>query len=1046
MADGAPRPPPPPTDAHGSATRPCQSCGSDSVKLGPGYPILPVRYAVIPGFLERPNDILAGAPTLEQFANMPVSGHKYTLRVLREGYVHVWLGVPGKWSVYAVGVDGLLRKLMNPDRPAEAVDRTIAAIDRDAQAAVSCFIHIPRGYTKVWIALSETIWTPAVRRSMQKDPTRRMQAFDIEALGAAPDAHPHAFELTADAAKLVAMVEEYANRPTYIADNTITGERGRFFWDSAFGWRGRGGQEEALGVLAQGYAEKIKATKKVVRKVAVVALHDPVGMVKETNQTRLHFAGVKQRYCEHVMRKIIVAQSIDGLEKLIRDSTFQRLKKEEEAKGLGDVQEHWTPAGCGISRPYKDTRAERAKALADPAWERLSERLEAGAKQKFERQHRKTIRGLDQWIRHGDTAWATWARDPAWMGWFGDYDSDDEAKRAEFVVQHAACLEGGVLEGKSMEVWKEWLAKQPQDSTNPVYRTLFGPRSTLLAFVTPGENGELNKTDELYDFVKGLVETDEAKKFGVGIKSAATTVSLAIGGALAAVADDVAVAARDAVARAQQAAVLLYERKEATLLKVQMTLAEYCEMLGDVAFGTRTALTEGVQGVLKRGSRVVKSAVIGGVLSIQDPKLRNAVIEVVIWTYDTIEEIKAKLGAIGDAVGAATTRAIDVTRDAALRGLRVASINLNRKAAELLGAAKGQLIGRARQLGEFAKDMLTKATRVAQGAGERMLGAGAVFFQAWGLWEGYKEARANGALNTEAQLALVSAGVGLIGASMEAVAVFLSKEVAKKSVARLGGVFSAVSSLVDSVQAGFAAARSFGKGDDDAGYWYAAASFCFAAGAAASIYAIGATALLGPVGIALGLIVLGVLALWAAMNAEDTVAEIWMDRCCFGKGERGEGKWTDAQAVEELEHLNAIVVGLAAQVEFSDAYWGLGQLIDGYDTVNVKVTFADFKADQSEYAWSLWLHHEDGRRIQAAADHWPLAPVSASAGLAPSAEEALWLKNRDIVTKADGNNRVIEGGIDVLTTYFQRVTIEASYFIDRMDRAAVARVAIEDKD
>jgi hypothetical protein len=1069
-----------------------QSCalgtdGKCSLCQRTGFPILAVRYAVEPTFLVgRPANVLVGDNTLEQFADKPVPGHKYTLRTLRKGYVHVWLGSPGLWQLYAVTSAGYLRRMTNPDDPDNKTERELTpACMRDGHNIPASFVNIPPGYKKAWIAFSETVWSPSVRKAVQRAPAKRMQELDIEALSVAPDAQKHAFELTSNAAKLTALVDEYAadagqflTRVRYHPTDPLTGKTRAEKWEGAFGLHDRSGQLGAIGKFAVDYSAEVLRKHKKVRKVPVFALHDPVGILKEVNHTRLKFTEFKQNYCEAVMRPLIVAQSIDGLQKIISESALKKRIDEEALKGIPDVQTVYIPSGeYAPPASYTTTRAERAQSDANAIWRKLEARLKPGAKKAFQDTYAKNIKEFDRWITYGDQSWAKWADAPEWMTWFADYDMAQIDKRAELLQNKAACLAGGVVDVASAGVWKKWLVATPFDDKNPLYRTLFGDRKEILEFLAPSEQDgvyKVNKSDKLYDTVKGLTASEEAEH---GIreatqltKAAAAEVSLAMAGAVSALGREVGTKAGNTALRAQQAALLLYQRVEATFLRVQMTVGEYQRMLGEVAFKGVNTLDRAAQGMVKDGERYVKSVVIGGIMSINNAKARNTLIEVVIWTLDKASEVNARLQALAKtanqqlgttarSVQASANRAIGSAQgelDNMLRQVRLAGINVSHDAARLMGTAEGRVMLKASQLREFAKDMTARSLRVAGGSGEILLAAGAVFFQAWAARDGVKEVNDKlGALSSEAQLGVLSAAVGITGASVELLGASmkaLGKEVAGKVLIKLGGAIAAVASIVDSVQAAMSAKRTYDKGDRDASYRYVAASVFFLAGGVIGAYAaaIGASSLLGPLGIALALIAVGVVLLWAAINAEDTIAEIWMDRCYFGKGERTEGKWSDAQSSDELKYLNAIVVGLGAQVGFDDNFLGISEVFTGYDTVRVKVTMGGYEPSRSAYEWTLHVHHKDGRKFAVTGGRGGLAPIipqlKAWDGKPPTEKTDSWFKNYKRSASVENGALIVEDSVEVTTAFFQKVSVDAKYWVDKSDNQALAQVQLEESD
>ncbi|UIN21240.1 hypothetical protein LAZ82_22770 [Herbaspirillum frisingense] len=139
-----------------------------------GYPILPLRYAVKPAYVTTLGTNLLSLPQMEKFSAQQLKGNRYTLRILRKGYVHVYMGVKGHWQIYAVTEDGYLRLLKNPDDPDAKLDRPLTeACKRDGHNIPASFINIPERYKKVWIALPTLL---GARRSAMPSKASRMGA------------------------------------------------------------------------------------------------------------------------------------------------------------------------------------------------------------------------------------------------------------------------------------------------------------------------------------------------------------------------------------------------------------------------------------------------------------------------------------------------------------------------------------------------------------------------------------------------------------------------------------------------------------------------------------------------------------------------------------------------------------------------------------------------------------------------------------------------------------------------------------------------------
>ncbi len=955
-----------------------------------GFPILPLRYAVKPSYVTPVPQSLASVPMLEQFANRKLNGNRYTLRTMRKGYVHVYLGVAGHWQTYVATEDGYLRLLKDPDDPDHKTDRPLtAACQRDGHNIPASFINIPEKYKKVWLAFSDTAWNKKVRQSYEKTPDKRMQAFNCTNLAADPGKEKHALEITADGAHLHGMVEEYAASDSeYKLRRTFTAEvvskdkpkTEKHVWDSIHGNHARSGQIVALGAYVKSYQAKAAKTAGKARKVAAVALFDPVGVVQEINATRLHFIQSRQNYNQVVMRPLIVSQSLLGLKKYFEQSALAMRTAEEKKKNLPDVQTEVTNYSDPMIGVYgggtttTTTRAERAKEDADKAWKKIAERYSETDRKAFDDRYMQAMKRFQQEIEQQGQDWAIWAEPMDWINRFNDYSTDVAQDYLGLVDMAALCLAGGAGEDQfTQAVWKKWLSGKPGDAAVPVYGALFGNRKDVLGYLLP-EGGELNKGDKLYDTAKGIVASDQVggpealKKFIDGpLKDNVSTLIQAITGSASRLEDKLSVAASLAAHRATQAALALYNDVDAIFIKVQMTVREYQRMLSEISFQ--------VKGTVRRE---VGSLVLGGMLSINNPRVRDTLIEVTIWTLDKATNVKAALekAAKASATGVRT----------ALRSVAISSVIISDVVRQELRSLSGKIELSAQQVKAFAKDLMIRNIRISA-VGEPALAAGSLFFQVWAFKDSWKSVKEKlGAEGNEAQLSLLSAGIGIMAASTELVGATLKmagKTATGKFLIKIAGFVGAASAFVDAIQAYFSSRRALSHGDVEAYRYYLAATTAFVLGGIATMFAAASSAsLLGPLGLAIFLIGAGVVALWIAMNAESTAAELWADRCYFGLNKNKKGKWSDEQYAEELAELNSIVAGL--RVELGTRNW-VTQVIgatwdsDGHydDNLKLKISFGMFDTENSVYEWAWYAKHRVKGNIRLDGGRYgPSAPLA----------------------------------------------------------------------
>ncbi len=964
-----------------------------------GVPILPLRYAVIPEFLKgRPENPLVAASKLgTTLKAKPLGSHKYTVRALRKGFVHVYLGTPGKWQSYAVTEAGHLRLLANPDDVDAKTDRKLTAqCASQGHNIPASFINIPPQFANatVWIAFAQDPWPKSVRQKYEKSPTKRMQSFDCAALVASPDALDDALEITSDPVALGQLVEEYATSPQdqtkrhdYKGEETVDANKNKKFdelagrWQSVHGTAWRTGELPALGKAATARHTATKGKEKL----AAVVLHDAVGMVQELNAMRMLQINFRSEYSASVQRQHAISEAIKGLREITKSGARAALVKQEEKSGTADKQTHYIPgrpgyAGMGGTQGYSytDTRTERADKAGEAAWPRLLARYDENSRQAFEDGHKKRMAQYAATVLAYDADYAIWSRDPAWLEWFKDYNPANADDCLGMARMAAPCLSGGAISEHSRGLWLEWLdSKKPGDADNPVYQSLLAGQKSLIDFLLPdGLNAfpsdagvspdSVDKGDNTFDAVKGLMSSDEWKKVvATSIHEPVAAVMQALGGAVNLLGDQLSKQAELTALRAQQAALKAYRNVDVSFITLEMKLVDYHKYLGEMAF---KKLYSQVDDLVRKGSTTVKSIAIAGVLAITDPELSEKVVRVTVWTLGKLEDVKAALHA---AVGN-LKREVDAGAAAALAVLRFGrhGLTLGHDTARAIGQLGSTVRLSAEQMGRFAKTLGQRSGSVLRTAASAdvLLAAGAVFFQAWSFRDGWREMEQKfGKQRTEAAMGVLADGIGVLVGVGEIVGTAMHRAVFGKGMTAWGnrvlagaGYAAAIAAAVESVQAFAGSARTLQAGDRDAGRAYFVAGLLFGLSAAATGAAtgLGSAALLGGAGALLGIgplgwaILLGiaaVAALWWAINAEDTAAEVWLDRCLYGYGKRRAGRWTDAQQQEELSELNAVLLGLKAEIDWEDNI--------GKDGVMIRLTMPGFSVERSAYEYQVLAKH-----------------------------------------------------------------------------------------
>lgn len=1032
-----------------------------------GYPILPLRYAVKPAYVTTLNTNLLSLPQMEKFSAQPLKGNRYTLRVLRKGYVHVYLGVKGHWQTYAVTEDGYLRLMKNPDDPDAKADRPLTeACKRDGHNIPASFINIPERYRKVWIGFADIVWRKEVRDAFEAKPDARMQRVDCSALAANPGQHEHALELSETAIELHNFTEEYALddkeyklRRTYFAE-VLSAEKTvkqQFLWESLHGNFSRAGHLTALGSHVKAYSQKTSKQFGATRKIAAVALADPVGMVQELNTTRLYFIKARQNFTDKVMRPLLISKSILGLKDYFERTALVVRTMDEKKKNLPDQQTETIGysdpmLGLGGTSTTTTTRKERASQDAQVAWRRIAERYSEPNRADFDKRYEAGMKLFNEQIELQSADWAAWAQDSAWTNHLRDYRTSFGSDYRALVQNYAPCLAGGCGEEQyTQAVWKTWLVGRVDDPSLPVYPVLFGNRKDILAYLVPAD-GELNKGDKLYDFAKNIVaseETGEVKKrvkeLTLSAKDDLAQVALALSASISRLEVQITAQAALIAHRAIQAAMTLYEDVEPIFIKVSLTVGEYQRLISEVAFKLGNKLRKDVG-----------SLVFGGLLNISNPAVRDKTIDIIIWSFDRAATVKSTLAK-------AMLEGKEGTLGAA-RALSISSIIISNTANQELRSLGQKLELNAMQAKNLVRDMLSKNLKIAE-IGEPLLGVGAMFFQAWAFKSSVKDMKEKlGADGQEAQLALLSAGLGLVAATIETVGVLfktVGKELVGKALAKLAGFIGAASCLVDAIQSVFAGNRAGSRGDSNARNAYYAAAVLFGVSAFVSSYAvaIGSSALLGPIGLALLLVGLGIGSIWYAMNAESTQAEMWADRCYFGINRNKRGKWSDAEFSIEVAELNSIVIGLRVELgsrSFITRTWGGMVDFDGHsdDNVKLKISFGMFDIEKSAYEWAWYARHKKYGTVLIAsgkygATPWKLASVAAGnlnkSNLKTLQSVDLYQPTLTFDDKGSVAAAVQQGYANIDTAEFEETSLQVNYWPDSGEPSCLTGTVVNEE-
>ncbi|MGV5492504.1 T6SS effector BTH_I2691 family protein, partial [Pseudomonas sp. XP2] len=275
--------------------------------------------------------------------------------------------------------------------------------------------------------------------------------------------------------------------------------------------------------------------------------------------------------------------------------------------------------------------------------------------------------------------------------------------------------------------------------------------------------------------------------------------------------------------------------------------------------------------------------------------------------------------------------------------------------------------------------------RGAAGSWELLLAIGGLYLQHDALSRNQEKAEAEiGPKAYEAKLALQGSQLGLLGGQLEVVGLVLRSTAGrmggawtKAAVAtggaliRLGAVVSSVAGFIEAAQAISSAKRATAAGDSVAMAYFYFSAATFGTGAIFFAGAVFNASLLGPLGIAVILVLLAYTASKQAERNESDLLERWARRCCFGKADETPIIHWDTPEYADIAfaELNAATLGMQAKLHFESSLITnptvprIGGLVglEVEHKLKFQIVLPRYRENDSAYSWSLIVHrHGDG--------------------------------------------------------------------------------------
>lgn len=475
---------------------------------------------------------------------------RYVLRLLRAGYVHVYIPSPPpgvkEWLVYRVTDNADLVEQSNPVfaqmPPPPACSNTAH------NAAGMRLLHIPQAHKipTVWIAYSANLWNDKLRKQNQANPEVMMQ---VDLAGGST---PGSFVPTAP--NLRGKVLECA-----LINLSINKAIDHDFQFNSLA--------PIVDSLADNLAKAAACHPKTAGKARAVVLRDPVGLAAELNALRLRRHELSQQYMlkPEVRQPLEVSRVIETLKGgLIADANERSLDAVSPLRTRSAFLDSTPPAGTRwealtaeqrttlvqsatgdswysqiLLAPYKrvfssadlgrvvfpdqDARAAAwAKKEADEAWAKMDKYYDEGERKSWQLKFEADMTRLHlNFIKRHEADWNIALKDDSFLRYFEQhFDVQDRNSRSEQV--RSGCSAGSVYTREA------WLAYTPEPLTDEPCKTfetqldanITKPDAIMLRAVVANQSNlseqiGSEKRDKVYDFMKGLIgEFVQAKTVG----------------------------------------------------------------------------------------------------------------------------------------------------------------------------------------------------------------------------------------------------------------------------------------------------------------------------------------------------------------------------------------------------------------------------------------------------------------------------------------------------------------------------------------------------
>lgn len=883
-----------------------------------GLPIFLLRYAALPN-IELHSDYQK-LKTIARCNHLELKNHIYVTRMLRRGYIYAMAQLKEHpsikiWLAYEVTPAGSLRQFdpyIMPVMPPEELDETRCISNNDD--VPGSFINIDEEkYTEAWIAFSDIPWDEQTLSYYEQSDAdlQRFSHVVVATFKSDPSSHPQG--ITIDPSP----------------DGSFFRQIPEFRWS-------KNDKEEPIDSFSGFYPKGHKLSAYALRiaemngqygcNIGALILEDSMGLASEINHYRQ--LRMKEKVAYEAKDDVYHKHSISMMIETYRSGLKRAADKMSQA---GTVME-WdyknaSADGMPALIPRQLSQKEMAQRTFEALWSPLQARYKEEQRAADEKEYQSEVKNFDNKIELTSQDYAAWLshvqKDIIWQQEFHSekVNCSESARTAhQERLMAVACnvLEGGPSDKSTDELWMTLLMAKEDAKQQYLYNVLFNYQQDVVSAATSAEQAN------------------------TAIKTVATTPLLASDSmsSLEYLHARLVLSINGAFSRN-------YERLQADYPRIERALQQYSfNMIGKVSVELEIMTTAkqylGLYEVIEKNdanSVVQKMTAVStdGTTRLVDkhdtlrhlrlrPSQAELPVDAKLRLYGTPQEIRHVLESLGLGERTAVIAGSGRVRVSGLSGsllfpeFAVGEAHMNDETYALL---KQKV-----QSGMHTPDeVLTTSGRIPKIP--PLLSAISLFFMISSWRDSSEKMKTSlGVEQSEAYFKLLAAGFGAVGNVVEICGFIMHRKNPALGgfLVKGGGALVAVSAIADGVGNLFKSNVSFYKGDVTAGGLYFASSMFLFLGGFLGLSVIGGAPLLGgalffgPAGWAFILITIGVGLALAGDYARSTVAEIWFDRCYYGKHERNEMAWSklDRPTLKEAKDaFSLLTLGIQVETDLS---------------------------------------------------------------------------------------------------------------------------------